>query len=318
MHMLSLSKVTKSYGSHLAVQEVSFSVEQGEVVGFLGPNGAGKTTTMRMIAGLLPPTEGEIMIDDVSVVDNPLHTRAKVGYLPELNPLYDAMDVTSYLLYMARLKRIHRGKRAQSVQDVVRACDLESMRRRPIRLLSRGYKQRVGLAQALLGDPDVLVLDEPTVGLDPNQIVDIRRLIQELGQSQERAVLLSSHILSEVAEVCDRVVILHHGKIVASDTPDRLAKQISGSDRVVVRVKGACDRVVDVLRAVPSVATVSAPIACAADGDNVHEYIVEATEKKDIRSTVARALLDAGFEVLELRIEQLDLEDVFTALTASE
>ena len=275
MPMVELNDVTKRYGPHEALKKVSFDVKKGEIVGFLGPNGAGKTTTMRIITGYIPFSGGSVRVAGKDVREDSMEARKSIGYLPELNPLYLGMEVVPFLSFVARLKGVPSDKQEEHLKEIVNACGLEKMAHKTIKKLSRGYKQRVGLAQALVGDPDVLVLDEPTVGLDPNQIVEIRDLIKRLGKEKNRAVILSTHILKEVEQVCDRVVIINEGKIVASDTPERLSQDMVGADRVHVRVQGDCDRALQVLKGVQGVAAVSAPTKCEEERGETYDFVVE-------------------------------------------
>ncbi|MCA9375450.1 MAG: ATP-binding cassette domain-containing protein [Candidatus Doudnabacteria bacterium] len=316
--LIQLKDVSKRYGPYEALKNVSFSVEPGEIVGFLGPNGAGKTTTMRILTGYIPPSEGTVTVGGVDVLDDSLASRSKIGYLPELNPLYVGMEVKPFLQFVARLKGVPKKDQDQHLAEIIQSTGLNKVAHKTISKLSRGYKQRVGLAQALVGDPDVLILDEPTVGLDPNQIVEIRDLIKKVGKEGKRAVILSTHILKEVTEVCDRVVIINEGKIVASDTPERLSKDLVGVERIHVRVKGSCDVAEKILTALPGAAAVSRPIACVdEDADDVYDFTVETAKGSDLRGEVSKAIVNADLTLIEVRIESIDLEEVFAKLTAS-
>ena len=234
--MIEVKNLVKKYGDHTAVDHLNFTVEKGKIYGFLGPNGAGKSTTMNMITGYIASTEGEILIDGHNILDEPKVAKKKIGYLPEIPPLYQDMTVLEYLKFAAELKAIPKEKREKNIKEVMSTTKLEDMKRRLIKNLSKGYKQRVGLAQALLGYPEVIILDEPTVGLDPKQIIEIRDLIKSLGQ--KHTVILSSHILSEVSAVCDHVLIIDKGKLVASDTPENLSKVMTGMNSLELTVKG--------------------------------------------------------------------------------
>ncbi len=316
--MVELNNVTKRYGPFEALKGVSFSVEKGEVVGFLGPNGAGKTTTMRIITGYLPASSGTVKVGGIDVQEHSLAARAKIGYLPEANPLYLGMEVRPFLLFISRLMSVPAKERDSHVKEIIQACGLAKVANKTIKKLSRGYRQRVGLAQALIGNPDLLILDEPTVGLDPNQIIEIRQLIRRLGKEKGRAVILSTHILKEVAEVCDRVVIINDGKIVASDTPERLTKETVGSERVHVRIQGAADRAEEVLKAIPGAVAVSRPVTSTGEAaGNTFDFTVDAAKGTDLRPAVSKAVVEAGLSLIEVRVESVDLEEVFAKLTGS-
>ena len=234
--MIEVRNLVKKYGDHIAVDHLDFTVEKGKIYGFLGPNGAGKSTTMNMITGYIASTEGEILIDGHNILDEPEVAKKKIGYLPEIPPLYQDMTVMEYLKFAAELKSIPKEEREKNIKEVMSTTKLEDMKKRLIKNLSKGYKQRVGLAQALLGYPEVIILDEPTVGLDPKQIIEIRDLIKSLGK--KHTVILSSHILSEVSAVCDHVLIIDRGKLVASDTPENLSKVMTGMNSLELTVKG--------------------------------------------------------------------------------
>ena len=237
--MIEVTNVTKRYGTHTAVDDVSFRVEDGEVVGFLGPNGAGKSTTMNIITGFLSATDGTVTVDGVDVLEDPIGVKRTLGYLPELPPLYVDMTVRDYLRFVARVKGVDRADRDGANEEIMKSVGIDHVADRLIRNLSKGYRQRVGLGQALVGDPKALILDEPTIGLDPHQIIEMRDLIRTLGE--RRTVILSSHILPEVSAVCERIIIISHGKIVASDTAENLGKALAGSGRLALRVKGSAD-----------------------------------------------------------------------------
>jgi ABC-2 type transport system ATP-binding protein len=312
--MIDVQDLTKDYGSRRAISGISFKVERGEVLGFLGPNGAGKTTTMRIITGFMPPTSGTVTIAGFDVFRQSLEARRHVGYLPESVPLYTEMSVGGYLDFMAKIKGIPRSKRREQIDKVMENTHIEDRRRQLIGKLSKGYRQRVGLAQALLGEPDVLILDEPTVGLDPRQITEVRDLIKEIGR--EHAVILSTHILPEVSMVCSRVLIVDDGKEVAEDTPENLMRQLRGSEAVQVSVRGANAAVMSAIRAVPRVLSVTLIDAETLDG--VSSYTVATDPGADVREELARALVDGGHGLLELRMAGVSLEDVFLRLTTEE
>jgi len=291
---------------------MSFRVEKGEILGFLGPNGAGKTTTMRIITGYMPSTDGTVKVDGFDVADQPLEVRRRIGYLPENPPLYTEMKVNSYLQFVAKLKGLT-GARVQ--EDVNRAMDrvnITDVQDRIIAKLSKGYKQRVGIAQALLGDPPVLILDEPTIGLDPKQIQEVRELIKSLAGTH--TVVLSTHILPEVEQTCHRVIIIDHGKIVAVDTPQNLRSQIQGGARVLIEVEGPVADVLTAVKAIPGVATAR---ILTQDATRC-SFQVDVDSGKDIRRDLARAVVQAGWGLLELQSENMSLEDIFIKLTTAE
>ena len=249
--MIEVENLVKRYGGHLAVDHLSFTVEKGCVCGFLGPNGAGKSTTMNMMTGYLAPTEGQILINGYDVAEEPMEARKCIGYLPEIPPLYPDMTVLEYLRFAAELKQVPKNERSTEIERVMDETRIKDMENRLIRHLSKGYKQRVGLAQALLGDPEVLILDEPMVGLDPKQIIEIRELIRGLGK--KHTVILSSHILSEIRSICDHVLIISHGKLVASDTPENLGSYMKHTDAMELQVRGskeACEQAIELLKQV--------------------------------------------------------------------
>jgi ABC-2 type transport system ATP-binding protein len=286
-------------------------VAPGEIVGFLGPNGAGKTTTMRILSGFLPATGGEVKIGGRDVTRHSLEVRRHIGYLPESCPLYQEMRVSEYLRYRARLKGLPRGRRKERIRKVLEMCGLVDVRRRVIGHLSKGYRQRVGLADSLVHDPDLLILDEPTIGLDPNQIREIRNLIRDL--SGRHTILLSTHILPEVEATCERVLILHQGKIVASDTPENLAGIVSGSIRVVAEIKGLQSEIVETVESLPGVNNVSDRL----EGAWV-KLEVSGKLGTDLRQNIFQTVVDNKWALRELRTISTTLEDVFGALTSGD
>jgi ABC-2 type transport system ATP-binding protein len=304
--MIKVSGLTKDYGSRRAIQNLNFDCQQGEIVGFLGPNGAGKTTTMRILTGYMPPTDGEAVVAGYDVVDESLEVRKRVGYLPETVPLYHDMVVFDYLKYMGELRHI------PNVDDrVEEALDMVGLINRSdgyIGNLSKGMKQRVGLAQALLHRPEVLILDEPTIGLDPGQVVEVRELIREIGK--ERTVLLSTHLLNEAQNLCDRVLIINKGKIVAEDTTENLQARLLGAERVVVRVRGEADDLAGSVKSVKGVRKVET----LEDGGVEFEF----ASGKDLRPEVARQVIKDGYDLLELRPLGMSLEEIFLELTGNE
>ncbi|HZP40013.1 MAG TPA: ABC transporter ATP-binding protein [Candidatus Binatia bacterium] len=295
--------LTKVFGALRAVDGITLRVDAGEIVGFLGPNGAGKTTTMRILAGIFPPTTGTVRIAGRDPEREPLACRRAVGYFPEYAPFYPDLDVERYLGFVARLKRVPRRERRARVAEVLAACGLEGVARRRVGNLSKGYRQRVGLAQALCGDPEILVLDEPTIGLDPGQVVEIRDLVRAL--RGRRTVFFSSHILSEVEALCERVIVIARGRLVAAGTPRELAAQLGGRVRVVVRADGPSDAVAAALSRVPGLVRLER----GADG-----FVLETTGEADGARAAGDAVRAGGWAVLELREERLDLEEIFLRL----
>lgn len=304
--MIKVNGLTKDYGARRAVHNLSFDAQQGEIVGFLGPNGAGKTTTMRILTGYMPPTDGEAIVAGYDVVEDSLEVRKRVGYLPETVPLYHDMVVFDYLKYMGELRHIPNVD--DRVDEVLDQVGLYERANGYIGNLSKGMKQRVGLAQALLHRPEVLILDEPTIGLDPGQVVEVRQLIREIGK--ERTVLLSTHLLNEAQNLCDRVLIINKGKIVAEDTTENLQARLLGAERVVVRVRGESDELADTIKSVKGVRKVEA----REDGGVEFEF----ASGKDLRPEVAKQVIKDGYDLLELRPLGMSLEEIFLELTNSE
>ena len=309
--MIELQDLRRCYGSKQAVQQLSLTIQKGEIVGLLGLNGAGKSTTMNLLAGCLSPTAGNIYIDGIDLAKEPLLAKRKIGYLPEIPPLYPDMRVQQYLEFIYDLKGV-RGDKKRHLSEVCAKTGVEHVKKRLIQNLSKGYRQRVGLAQALIGDPPVLVLDEPTVGLDPTQIIEMRTLIGKM--SKEHTILLSSHILSEIQAVCSRVVVLHSGQIVADDTPERLERALQSKTCCVVAVEGDPQEVLAVLEAVPGVVSVR-PLAQTEP--DVTEYEITGAEQSDVRRPVFRALAAADLPLLGMRSANLTLEDVFLQLVGA-
>lgn len=301
--MIRVEELTKDYGVRRAIDHLTFEAEKGEILGFLGPNGAGKTTTMRILSGYMPPTSGKAEIAGFDVMEESLEVRRRVGYLPETVPLYPDMTIFDYLKFMADLR--HLPDAVDKVDDVLESVHLEDRADSYIGNLSKGMRQRVGLAQALLHKPEVLILDEPTIGLDPAQIIEVRNLIRELGR--EHTVLLSTHILSEAQQICNRVLIINKGKIVVEDTPERLQSRLAGSRRVIVQVGGDSDSLPETIQAVGGVARAFR----TQDGNAEFETL----PGEDARPAVARALVGAGYDLLEMRPVGLSLEEIFLQLT---
>jgi ABC-2 type transport system ATP-binding protein len=311
--VIEVEHLTKVYNSRKAVDDISFKVEKGEILGFLGPNGAGKTTTMRILTCYMPATEGTARVSGFDVFEESLEVRKRIGYLPENPPVYPEMTVESYLNFVARIKGVVSSRRKSQVDDVMQKCDIGDVSTRIIGKLSKGYKQRVGLAQALLNNPEVLILDEPTIGLDPKQIHEVRALIKALAGSH--TVILSTHILPEVSMTCSRVVIINKGKVVAMDSPEGLAHQVKGADRVALTVDGPQPAVVEKLQGIKGVAGVHAEGEASGPLSN---YTIECEPDTDIRRTLASVIVSQGWGLLELRGISLSLEDVFINLTTKE
>jgi ABC-2 type transport system ATP-binding protein len=308
--MIEVHDITRRYADFTAVRDVSFSVDEGEIVGILGPNGAGKTTTIRMVTGFLPPSEGRVTIDGRDLFDDAKVARREIGYLPENVALYSEMRVTEYLQYRARLEGLKRSEARSSIAEVLESCLLSDVAEQIIGTLSKGYRQRVGLAAAILHHPRVLVLDEPTVGLDPKQIVAIRELIRDLGK--RHTILLSTHILPEVELLCDRVLIIDRGSIVAEGTPKSLQAQWIGNSKLRVGLKGAPQGAEEKLRSVEGVRSVET----STDGDSL--FILESDDQVDLREEVFRLAVAQDWVILELVLQVASLEDIFVRLTAQD
>lgn len=313
--MIEVKDLTKSYGHNIAVDHISFGVNKGEILGFLGPNGAGKTTTMRILTGFMPATSGSASVAGFDVTTQSLDVRRHIGYLPEAPPVYPDMTVESYLDFVARIKNVPAEKRSGSVTDAMAKTNLSERRAELIKRLSRGYKQRVGIAQALVHDPDVIILDEPTVGLDPKQIIEVRHLIKSLAGNH--TIILSTHILPEVSMTCDRVVIINKGKVAAVDTPQNLTSQLKGGLRVRVEAQAPEVALRDLLSKVPGVKGVQMEGA-GAHNDGHAIATVEGEQGKDIRSEIAAGVVGKGWALYELRGVSLSLEDIFLQLTTDD
>ena len=309
--MISVQNLTKRYGDLTAIEDVSFQVSKGEILAFLGPNGAGKTTTMRILTCFMPATHGMATIGGYDIWDHPEEVKRHIGYLPESPPLYNEMTVREYLSFVAGIKDIERKNRTQALNRVLESCNLTHVQKRLIGNLSRGYRQRVGLAQALVHNPDVLILDEPTIGLDPKQIIEMRRLIKDL--AGQHTVILSTHILSEATAICQRVIIIHEGRIVAVDTPERLSAQLRKSDKIRIALQSPGADTETLLRALPGVLSVFRETESAGQ-----VYIIECELGRDLRTELASQVVQKGWGLLELRELSLSLEDVFLKLTQEE
>lgn len=311
--MIEVKNLVKKYGDHTAVDHLSFQIEKGKIYGFLGPNGAGKSTTMNMITGYIASTEGQVIIDGHDILEEPEAAKKCIGYLPEQPPLYFDMTVLEYLKFAADLKKIPKDKRNSMVEEVMEMVKIEDMKNRLIKNLSKGYRQRVGLAQAILGYPEVIILDEPTVGLDPKQIIEIRSLIMDL--KKKHTVILSSHILSEVSAICDYVLIISHGKLVASDTPDNLGRLAEGSNNLIMLVKGSQEFIRSGLEELDGVKEIH--ISVDKDPD-LWKVTVSTEENVDIREQVFYKMAEKNCPILEMQSKKVSLEEIFLELTEGE
>jgi ABC-2 type transport system ATP-binding protein len=310
--VIEVQHLTKRYGPTTAVDDVSFRVERGEVLGFLGPNGAGKTTTMRVLTGYMPPSEGKAIVAGYDVFDQPLEAKRRTGYLPETPPLYPEMTVRDYLAFVARIKGVPRGERKARVNGVMERTRVEDVANRHCGKLSKGYRQRVGLAQALLHNPEVLILDEPTAGLDPKQIIETRQLIKDLGGNY--TVILSTHILPEVSQTCHRVVIINKGRVVAVDTPENLTSRLGGAETMYVQVDAPGADVKTALEAIPGITRV----APADARGSLAGFEVNSETGRDVRRELAAAIVRQGWGLLELRPLRMSLEEIFLHLTTED
>lgn len=312
--MIEVSDLTKRYGNHIAVDHLSFKVEKGQIYGFLGPNGAGKSTTMNIITGYLAASEGTVTIDGHDVQQDPEGAKKCIGYLPELPPLYMDMTVKEYLRFAAELKKVPKMERGEQVQQVMDMTGITDMQDRLIKNLSKGYRQRVGLAQALLGSPEVLILDEPSVGLDPKQIIEIRDLIRELGK--DHTIILSSHILSEVSAVCDHIMIISHGKLVASDSPEGLQKLMSGAEELNLTVKGSYGELQETVASLPGIQEIIQMDSAPKGGsDGCCNVLIKMDREQDIREELFYLLAEKRLPILSMTLSERSLEDIFLELT---
>ncbi len=316
--MIEVRNLTKKYGDKKAVDNISFTVENGEILGFLGPNGAGKSTTMNMLTGYISSTSGQILIDGIDILEEPIKAKSKIGYLPEMPPLYVDMTVDAYLSFVYDLKKCKLSRKAH-IKDVCDLCRISDVRGRLIRNLSKGYRQRVGLAQALIGNPPVLILDEPTVGLDPKQIIEIRTLIKKLGKNH--TVILSSHILQEIQAVCDKILIINRGIKAADGTADEIARKITNEHKMLVRIEGTTrtkedkQEITDALRSIDGIKYVRADMERE---KGIFDYDVESEEKVDVRRDINRLCVEKGWNILMLQLSDLTLEDIFLKITMGE
>ncbi len=312
--MIEINNLVKRYGDIKAVNGISFTVNDGEVLGFLGPNGAGKSTTMNIITGYLSSTSGTVKVNGHDILEEPEEAKKCIGYLPEQPPLYFDMTVLEYLTFICDLKKVPKKDRKEQLATILSMIKLTDMTDRLIGNLSKGYKQRVGIAQALVGNPDILILDEPTVGLDPNQILEIRKLIRKL--ADKHTVILSSHILSEIQAVCDRVVIINQGKVAAIDTITDLSSKLSGSTKLSLSFKGPSKEVINKLRAIPGVSNVVSVVSNEDSSIHQVEITADNDSKSDVRSSIFYVLSKGGWPMLEFRSMNPSLEEVFLSITS--
>ena len=310
--MIEVKNLTKHYGQKKAVNDLSFTVNDGEILGFLGPNGAGKSTTMNILTGYISSTEGQALINGIDILEEPTKAKKEIGYLPELPPLYLDMTVREYLNFIYDLKKCKLPRKAH-LEDICALVKITDVYDRIIKNLSKGYKQRVGMAQALVGNPPILILDEPTVGLDPMQIIEIRTLIKKLGK--KHTVILSSHILSEIQATCDRIIIIDHGTIVADDTTENLTKLVTNDNKLIVRIDGPKDEVEKMIKGIKGVVTVRADMERE---PGIYEYDIEITEGKDIRRELFKRVADRNWYILGMKNTELTLEDIFLRITMGE
>jgi ABC-2 type transport system ATP-binding protein len=311
--LIQVENVSKKYGKHLAVDRLNFTVEKGEILGFLGPNGAGKSTTMNIITGYLSATEGSVKIGGHDILEEPKEAKQQIGYLPELPPLYMDMTVQDYLSFVCDIKGVVRQDRKENLDRSMELLKITDVRGRLIKNLSKGYKQRVGVAQALIGNPPVLILDEPTIGLDPQQIIETRTLIRDLGE--KHTIILSSHILPEVQAVCSRVMIINKGRIVAQGTPENLSKGLVGENKMTLRVAGPEKETLEVIRSVPDV--MKAEAVGSREAGTV-DVLVEARRDRDVRSRIFSALAKADYPIVMMKAMDMTLEDIFLNLITEE
>ncbi len=308
--MIEIQNVSKRYGNKLAVNDVSFTIKKGEILGFLGRNGAGKSTTMNIVTGYISASSGRVLLDGHDILEEPREVKRRIGYLPEMPPLYMDMTVDEYLKFVCAIKDVKPSYVKSHLDDITELIRITDVRKRLIKNLSKGYKQRVGMAQALVGNPEVVIMDEPTVGLDPKQIIEIRKLIKQLGE--DHTIVLSSHILHEVADVCERVVIINQGKIVAQDTLDNLTKNISDTSRFRLRIAGPERDVYKAIRDIPGTRSVD-EMGCKEPES--YDFLVEADRGADIRRPLFNQMSKMGCPILMLRPMDIELEDIFLQLT---
>ena len=307
--MIEVKNITKKYGSFTAVDNISFKIEEGEIIGLLGPNGAGKSTTMNMITGYIEPTEGEIKVEGYDISKKPKKAKAQIGYMPEGVPLYSDLTVKEFVTYMAELKKVDRKTRKEKVEKIIEQTGLKDVEKKLTRNLSRGYKQRVSMAGALVGEPKILILDEPTVGLDPKQITEIRALIKEFGK--KHTIILSSHILSEVSQICNKVIIINKGKIVAIDTPENLEKKVESNNTTYVTVEDTENKIETMKEKIPEIKDIK---LIKENEDGTKEYVLESDKDVDLRKIVFNEFAKENITIFEMKKADTTLEDAFMKL----
>ena len=307
--MIEVKNITKKYGSFTAVDNISFKIEEGEIIGLLGPNGAGKSTTMNMITGYIEPTEGEIKVEGYDISKKPKKAKAQIGYMPEGVPLYSDLTVKEFVTYMAELKKVDRKTRKEKVEKIIEQTGLKDVEKKLTRNLSRGYKQRVSMAGALVGEPKILILDEPTVGLDPKQITEIRALIKELGK--KHTIILSSHILSEVSQICNKVIIINKGKIVAIDTPENLEKKVESNNTTYVTVEDTENKIETMKEKIPEIKDIK---LIKENEDGTKQYVLESDKDVDLRKIVFNEFAKENITIFEMKKADTTLEDAFMKL----
>jgi ABC-2 type transport system ATP-binding protein len=306
--MIEVENLNKYYGTFQALTDVSFKIEKGEIVGFLGPNGAGKSTTMRILTGFIPPGSGTVRVAGFDIQTQSIEVRRRIGYLPENVPLYKEMTVTAFLRFLAAIRGMTGQRREDRIKEVIHTCRLDDYSKTPITKLSKGYRQLVGIAQAIIHEPEVLILDEPTIGIDPRQVVHIRRLIQELGQ--KHTIIFSSHILPEVSLVCDRIIVMDQGKIVAVDRPENMSAGFGGVQHYEIEAAGSKEKILARLKEVKGVVRIEVK-----DEGQTKRFLVESRPGRDIRDELSSAVKDGGFRLLGLKSKEMSLEDIFLKLT---
>ena len=307
--MIEVKNVTKKYGKFEAIKNISFEIKDGEIVGLLGPNGAGKSTTMNMITGYIEQTEGEIIINGFDTLKKPMKAKEQIGYMPEGVPLYADLTVKEFINYMAGLKKVDKKQKREKIEKIIKDMSLTGVQNKLIKNLSRGYKQRVSMAGALIGEPKILVLDEPTVGLDPKQITEIRKIIKDLGKTH--TVILSSHILSEVSQICEKVIIINNGKIVAIDTPENLEKKVTGRNDIYVTVEDKDNKILEVTKNIKEIETIE---LVAENDDENKKYLISTSKDVDIRKTLFAEFAKANITIFEMKKSDVTLEDAFMNL----
>lgn len=307
--MIEVKNVTKKYGKVAAVEDISFTIQEGEIVGLLGPNGAGKSTTMNMITGFIEQTTGDIIVDGYDMLKKPKKAKRQIGYMPEGVPLYTDLTVKEFVTYMAEIKQVNKKERKEKIEKIIEQTGLKEVEKKLIRNLSRGYKQRVSMAGALVGEPKILILDEPTVGLDPKQITEIRNLIKELGKTH--TVILSSHILSEVSQICNKVIIINKGKIVAVDTPENLENKVTGNNSVYVTVEDPENKMKTIQEKIQEIKKIE---LVAENEDGTKQYVIEAKNDTDLRKTIFAEFAKENITIFEMKKADTTLEDAFMKL----